>query len=117
MFSLCNRLVAQPAKFAQPALRLASANFGTRISHTDLVELLAKKTDMSKKDVATVINALGSTIREEVMEKGSSVKLNKVGTIKTKYLAATKGVAFAKHSYDLPERTTMKLSVSTGIKK
>lgn len=60
------------------------------MNKAELIEHVAEKTGVSKKDCAAVIQAVTETISSE-LQNGGSVKLSGFGTFEVKHRAAKKG--------------------------
>lgn len=60
------------------------------INKGELIDAVAGKTDMSKKDVASVLEAILDKVTEEI-RKGNKVTITGFGTFKTSKRSARKG--------------------------
>ena len=57
----------------------------------EFVDLIASKSDISKKDCATIIDAMRDVLADEVLNKGHEVRLRDLGTFKRKVSAPRVG--------------------------
>lgn len=57
----------------------------------EFVDLIASKTDISKKDCVTIIDAMRDVLADEVLNKGHEVRLRDLGTFKRKVSAPRVG--------------------------
>lgn len=82
----------------------------------ELVDAVAEKTDMSKKDVASVLEAILDTTTEE-MRKGNKVTLTGFGTFKTNKRAARQGRnPQTGETIQIAAATVPKFSAGKGLK-
>ena len=81
-----------------------------------LVDAIASKTDLSKKDVETVIETLVEKITEEI-RTGNKVTLTGFGTFKTSARAAREGInPQTKAKIQIPAMTVPKFTAGKDLK-
>lgn len=61
------------------------------VSKADLIDKIKDKTDMKKKDVESVLNALLEIVKEQVLVEGAEIRLRDFGTFKQKESAPRLG--------------------------
>lgn len=83
----------------------------------EFIEAIANKAEVSKKEVATVYEAMVSVITEQLVA-GNKISLVGFGNYEVKHRAARKGVNPAtKEEIDIPAKDVPKFSFSSNIKK
>lgn len=86
------------------------------VNKGELIDAVAQKTDMSKKDVAAVLEAILDTTTEE-MRKGNKVTLTGFGTFKTSKRAARQGRnPQTGETIQIAAATVPKFSAGKGLK-
>ena len=86
------------------------------MNKAELVAAVAEKTNFTKKDAETAINAVVASI-EEALVKGEKVQLIGFGTFETKLQAAREGRNPATgESIQIPESKTVKFSAGKALK-
>lgn len=87
------------------------------MKHSELITLLAERTDLTQKKTKEVVNALVEIIRDEPKEDKETV-INGLGTFKTSTRAAREGVnpKNPEQTIQIPETKVMSLKVSKTIK-
>lgn len=60
-------------------------------SKAELLDILKEKSGVEKKDIESVLAALTSTVRDEVLANGNEIRLRELGTFKQKVTAARAG--------------------------
>jgi nucleoid DNA-binding protein len=82
-----------------------------------LVDAIASKTDLSKKDVEAVIETLVEKITEEI-RTGNKVTLTGFGTFKTSARAAREGInPQTKAKIQIPAMTVPKFTAGKALKE
>jgi len=92
--------------------------YGKALSKTETLNTLAEKTGLSKKEVGSVIDALGETIGEQLNKKGPGVfnvpGLMKVKVVRKPAVPARKGInPFTKEE---PARNVVKITPLKALK-
>ena len=83
----------------------------------DILEILKEKTNISKKDIETVLDALAITINSEVLQGGHEIRLKDIGTFKQKKNAARTGRnPRTGEPLAIPASTTVSLTISSALK-
>lgn len=86
------------------------------INKTELIDAVASKTDLSKKDVTTVFETLLDKITEE-LRKGNKVTITGFGIFKTSKRAARQGRnPQTGATIKIPASTVPKFSAGKGLK-
>ncbi|HMN19356.1 MAG TPA: HU family DNA-binding protein [Candidatus Moranbacteria bacterium] len=82
-----------------------------------LVDAISAKTDLSKKDVETVIEMLTETITEEI-RKGNKVTLTGFGTFRVSSRAAREGInPQTKERIQIPAMSVPKFTAGKALKE
>ena len=88
----------------------------TNINKEQIIDGIANKTDLSKKDVAAVIESLTDRISEE-LSKGNKVTFTGFGTFKVSDRAARVGRnPQTGESINIPAMTVPKFTAGKGLK-
>lgn len=98
--------------------------YGKALSKTETLNTLAEKTNLSKKEVSSVIDALGETISEQLSKKGPGVfnipGLMKVKVVRKPAVPARKGInPFTKEEQMFkakPARNVVKITPLKALK-
>lgn len=89
----------------------------TNVNKDALVDAIASKTDLSKKDVETVIETLIEKITAEI-RTGNKVTLTGFGTFKTSARAAREGInPQTKAKIQIPAMTVPKFTAGKALKE
>jgi nucleoid DNA-binding protein len=92
-------------------------NTMANVNKDALVDAIASKTDLSKKDVETVIETLVEKITEEI-RTGNKVTLTGFGTFKTSARAAREGInPQTKAKIQIPAMTVPKFTAGKALKE
>lgn len=87
------------------------------INKDALVDAISAKTDLSKKDVETVIEMLTETITEEI-RKGNKVTLTGFGTFRVSSRAAREGInPQTKERIQIPAMSVPKFTAGKALKE
>jgi len=87
------------------------------VSKSELIEKVATQTDLSKKEVATVLESFLDTVTEE-MRKGNKVTLTGFGIFQTSKRAARQGRnPQTGESIKIPATTLPKFKAGKGLKE
>lgn len=88
------------------------------MNKNEFVNAIASKTDISKKDVAAVLDAIPEIVIEEVRDNGENIVLFGLGTFKQKVTAAHVGRNPATgEALDIPESRTVAFKAMSSVKK
>ena len=92
-------------------------NTMANVNKDALVDAIASKTDLSKKDVEMVIESLTEKITEEI-RTGNKVTLTGFGTFKTSARAAREGInPQTKAKIQIPAMTVPKFTAGKALKE
>lgn len=92
-------------------------NTMANVNKDALVDAIASKTDLSKKDVEAVIETLVEKITEEI-RTGNKVTLTGFGTFKTSARAAREGInPQTKAKIQIPAMTVPKFTAGKALKE
>ncbi len=87
------------------------------VNKEDLIEAIASKADLSKKDVAAALEALVDKITETI-SKGDKVTLTGFGTFKVSKRAAREGInPQTKEKIQIPAMTVPKFTAGKSLKE